>query len=283
MQPVPGHGISTAYGIRGKHWSCNANASGGVHTGADFAAPQGTQIVAPISGQIRWRNYGAAFGSHQFAISPDLGQPFAEGEVFFAHTTTRPKDGSYVKAGDPIAKVGAEGNVTGPHLHMEYHATTKGVWNCNVHNNPQPVIDWKDSPAMKSVYAYKYSGKPGKPQALPKGTYVKLDSLDTPDPTFSGLEFKMLYLNISLEWPTAGGVGNARVKYVREGGDATAYQDFALNASQDSFLLTHMHMETGEKDKGGIWWVKLTGDMKDTSVIAESAYSKWAEIRKDLN
>ena len=93
MQPVPGHGISTPYGKKG--WSC------GFHTGADFAAPMGAQIVAPIAGQIRHRNYGAAFGNHQFAISPDAGQPFAAGEVFFAHTSTRLADGVRVKAGQP--------------------------------------------------------------------------------------------------------------------------------------------------------------------------------------
>lgn len=145
MQPVPGHGVSTPYGKRGKYWSCRKNSAGeGIHTGADFAAPQGTQIVAPISGQIRWRSYGSAFGNHQFAISPDPGQPFADGEVFFAHTTTRPANGSYVKAGDKIAKVGSEGNVTGAHLHMEYMPKTKGKWTCDVQANPQPVIDWQE-------------------------------------------------------------------------------------------------------------------------------------------
>lgn len=136
MQPVPGYGVSTPYGKKG--WSC------GFHTGADFAAPMGAQIVAPIAGQIRHRNYGAAFGRHQFAISPDPGQPFAAGEVFFAHTSTRPADGKRVKAGDKIAKVASEGNSTGPHLHMEYHPRQKGTWGCDVVANPQPIIDWKD-------------------------------------------------------------------------------------------------------------------------------------------
>ena len=140
--PVPGVGISTPYGKRGSHWSCNEDSSGnGVHTGVDFACAAGTNIVAPIAGQVRHRSYGSAFGSHQFAISPDPGQPFADGEVFFAHTKTRPGDGVYVNIGDYLAEVGAEGNVTGAHLHFEYHPTSKGSWSCAVHANPQPVLD----------------------------------------------------------------------------------------------------------------------------------------------
>lgn len=57
-----------------------------------------------------------------------------------AHTTTRPADGKRVKIGDQIATVGAEGNVTGPHLHMEYHPTSKGRWSCSSHANPAPVL-----------------------------------------------------------------------------------------------------------------------------------------------
>lgn len=138
--PIPGRPIGTPYGRRGHAWSCHRNSDGGIHTGVDFPAPTGTQIYAPIDGQIRHRNYGAAFGRHQFAISPDPGEPFGAGEVFFAHTITRPADGQRVKIGDKIAQVGAEGNVTGPHLHFEYHPNTKGTWNCSVIANPAPVL-----------------------------------------------------------------------------------------------------------------------------------------------
>lgn len=131
--PVPGYKITTPYGKAG--WSC------GFHTGADLAAPMGTPIVAAIAGQIRHRNYGSAFGNHQFAISPDPGQPFADGEAFYAHTTDRPPDGQYVTVGQLVAHVGSEGNSTGPHLHFEYHPEQKNTWGCHVVANPQPLID----------------------------------------------------------------------------------------------------------------------------------------------
>ena len=144
--PIPGVAVSTPYGKRGSMWSCKEDSNGnGIHTGVDFACGSGTNIYAPIAGQIRHRSYGSAFGNHQFAISPDPGEDFGDGEVFFAHTTNRPKDGVYVKIGDYLADVGAEGNVSGPHLHFEYHPHDKGTWSCSVIADPQPVLDYGES------------------------------------------------------------------------------------------------------------------------------------------
>lgn len=148
--PIPGNGVDTAYGKSGDLWSC------GFHTGVDFAAPYGTLIVAPIAGQIRHRNYGSALGNHQFAISPDPGQPFGDGEVFFAHTYDRLPDGTYVGIGEGIAHVGEEGNATGPHLHLEYHPQEKNSWGCSVCANPQVVLDHGggSSPAPPGATVY---------------------------------------------------------------------------------------------------------------------------------
>lgn len=148
--------VTTPYGRRGTSWSCSKDASGkGVHTGCDLAGPVGTPIYAPIDGQIRHRSYGPAFGNHQFAISPDVGQAFAEGEVFFAHTRTRLADGVYVKAGQKIAEIGLEGNTTGAHLHMEYHPDTKNKWNCSVHANPAPILAHGAKPTVGGPYVTK--------------------------------------------------------------------------------------------------------------------------------
>jgi hypothetical protein len=150
--PIPGVNVSTPYGKRGPYWSCNDNGSGGVHTGVDFAASSGTDVVAPIPGQIRHRNYGSSFGQHQFAISPDPGQAFADGEVFFAHMTSRPADGVYVDVGDYLGNVGAEGNVSGPHLHLEFHADTKNQWSCSTHDDPAPILAYTADQAPAGAY-----------------------------------------------------------------------------------------------------------------------------------
>lgn len=141
----PGYEVTTKYGKRGSMWSCNKDVNGnGIHTGDDWAAPRGTPILAPIAGQIRHRNYGErVFGPYQFAISPDPGEPFGDGEVFIAHGLTRLPDGTRVTIGQRISAVGNLGNATGYHAHAEYMPHTKNVWRCGVHADPTPVWAYK--------------------------------------------------------------------------------------------------------------------------------------------
>lgn len=135
MKPV-NMAVGTPYGRKGPMWkSC------GWHTGDDFECDMGTRLVAAISGTIRHRNYGKSFGPYQFAISPSPGQPFADGEVFYAHTLDRLPDGTEVQMGDFVARSGNLGNVSGPHLHFEFHPNTKNQWGCNVVADPQPIYD----------------------------------------------------------------------------------------------------------------------------------------------
>lgn len=140
--PIPGSTVGTRFGVRGGSWSCDDNGSGGIHTGLDLPAARGTQIYAPIAGTIRHRSYGSAFGPNQFAISPSAGMPFADGEVFLAHTISRLPDGTEVAIGDPIANVGDEGNAHGYHLHLEYMPSSKGQWHCGIHADPQEILDF---------------------------------------------------------------------------------------------------------------------------------------------
>lgn len=137
--PVRGYGVSTPYRKVGSWWKAC-----GWHTGVDIAAPRGTPIYAPIAGTIRHRNYGSCFGSRQFVISPSAGQPFAAGEVFFAHVLSRLPDGTRVEAGQKISEVGSEGCSSGPHLHLEYHSV-KQQWSCGVMRDPAPILAWQPS------------------------------------------------------------------------------------------------------------------------------------------
>ena len=239
--PVPAqYPISTPYGKRGSDWSCNKNSQGqGVHTGDDFAAPKGTEIYATIDGQIRHRNYGSAFGNHQFAISPDPGQPFEDGEVFYAHTYDRPKDGTYVKAGDLVAHVGDEGNVTGAHLHYEFHPNTKGTWSCSVHADPDPTYE---GDAMSD---YWYSGKPSGTLKVGQ-SYVNLD-IDEWDPAKASIEHVLTYINCSgFKWANGAKAGRIRVRIDRGNDDFTGYQDYVVTPDQPEFLITHTYFEKGD-------------------------------------
>lgn len=102
--------VTTKFGIKGSMWSS------GRHEGVDYAAPTGAVVVAPVDGKVVkvGQCWGAAFGSKSVLMKVD------GGHLLFAHLSSNSvKVGQDLKAGDVIGKVGADGNVTGPHLHME--------------------------------------------------------------------------------------------------------------------------------------------------------------------
>jgi murein DD-endopeptidase MepM/ murein hydrolase activator NlpD len=141
MNPVPDHpGVDTPYGRRGPYWSCDKDSHGdGIHTGADFAAPEGAKVVAARPGKLYRTNHGSSFGNHQVEVRCSDGT-----RDFYAHMRSWTEE-RQVNAGDKVGEVGQEGNATGPHLHFERHATTTGGWSCSVVRDPQPSIDWDDS------------------------------------------------------------------------------------------------------------------------------------------
>lgn len=84
------------------------------HTGLDFAAPSGTSILAVANGVVTSAAYDGAYGN-KTVITLDDGT-----ELWYCHQTSfLVNAGDTVSAGDVIGTVGATGNVTGPHLHLE--------------------------------------------------------------------------------------------------------------------------------------------------------------------
>ena len=109
--PVPGRKVTYPYGVK------NSRYAAGYHTGEDYAAPTGSNVVAVRSGTIRWSNdNGGAYGKWM-GLDADNGRTYV-----YCHLSVRGlKAGAKVTAGQVIGKVGATGNVTGPHLHFEDH------------------------------------------------------------------------------------------------------------------------------------------------------------------
>lgn len=109
--PVPGKRVTYRYGVR------NPRYAAGFHTGDDYAAPTGRSVVAVRSGRIRWsNNNGGAYG-RWIGLDADNGRTYV-----YCHLSSRlVKAGTRVTAGKRIGRVGATGNVTGPHLHFEDH------------------------------------------------------------------------------------------------------------------------------------------------------------------
>ncbi|WP_405461684.1 peptidoglycan DD-metalloendopeptidase family protein [Streptomyces sp. NBC_00101] len=98
----------TPFGKAGLMWS------NGRHTGLDFPAATGTSIRAVDSGMVTQAVNGGPYGKH---LQIDHGHGLSS---LYAHMSSMlAKATAGVTRGQVIGKVGATGNVTGPHLHLE--------------------------------------------------------------------------------------------------------------------------------------------------------------------
>ena len=135
--PVPTkYQITTPYGVRGPRWSS------GHHQGVDFACPVGTPIYSPVNGKVvgvgQIQTWGPAFGRH--AVIIEFKYKKKTYWLLLAHCSSdRVKIGDVVFAGQHVANSGAEGNVSGPHLHLEVQTTR--WWSKIKDVNPQFVLD----------------------------------------------------------------------------------------------------------------------------------------------
>ncbi|MFJ6411075.1 M23 family metallopeptidase [Streptomyces hydrogenans] len=108
--PLSSYTLTSTYMQSGSMWSS------GYHTGLDFAAPTGTPLKAVHGGTIKSAGWSGSYG---YRIVLEL----ADGtEVWYCHLSSMTVGaGQTVTTGETIGRVGATGNVTGPHLHMEVH------------------------------------------------------------------------------------------------------------------------------------------------------------------
>ncbi|NEB17075.1 peptidoglycan DD-metalloendopeptidase family protein [Streptomyces coelicoflavus] len=89
-----------------------------LHTGVDFAAPQGAQVVAARRGRVVFAALTSAYGNR---IVIDHGTIQGKRvETTYSHLSSLGTAvGQTVEAGAPIGRVGSTGLSTGPHLHFE--------------------------------------------------------------------------------------------------------------------------------------------------------------------
>lgn len=121
------------------------------------------------------------------------------------------------------------------------------------------------------AYTTSYGGKPAGVATVPAdGDWHRLD-IDTDDPTHSGLEVQEMYAHCDLTWADPNRCGNIRVKYVRESGDATAYQDFTVVPGRADFLISHNHSERGQAHQGGRWWMQVSEGLAKVTVTTRYA------------
>lgn len=105
--PTSAYTLTSHYGDSGSMWSS------GHHTGLDFAAPTGTPVKAVAAGKITSAGWSGAYGYRIVLELPD------GTEIWYCHLSSMSVTSGAVGAGETIGRVGATGNVTGPHLHLE--------------------------------------------------------------------------------------------------------------------------------------------------------------------
>ncbi len=98
------------------------------HGGLDLAVGYGTPIMAVADGTVKTAGYNGGYGN---LVVIEHGNGV---ETYYGHCSSLlVKEGTQVKAGDTIARVGSTGNSTGNHLHFEIRINGVAV-------NPQKYI-----------------------------------------------------------------------------------------------------------------------------------------------
>lgn len=95
-----------------------------MHSGRDLAAPEGTPVVAALSGRVMSSGDAGGYG---LAIEIEHDNP--RRITLYGHLSELyVREGDRVRQGDVIGRVGSTGRSTGPHLHFELRMPQEGGW-----------------------------------------------------------------------------------------------------------------------------------------------------------
>lgn len=108
IKPAEGF-ISSEFGTREEEGDIVTS----YHNGIDIGVVTGTDVKSATDGEVIWRAESSSYGNYIKIKNGDLVTLYAHCSELLANV------GDSVKQGDIIAKSGATGNVTGPHLHFE--------------------------------------------------------------------------------------------------------------------------------------------------------------------
>jgi murein DD-endopeptidase MepM/ murein hydrolase activator NlpD len=106
----------TVLPTQGQLTTCYCMRWGQMHYGLDLAAPLGTPILSAADGVVLRAGPASGFGNAVY-IQDEDGDVHIYGHMRYYDVEA----GDIVHAGDQIAKVGNQGQSTGPHLHYEIH------------------------------------------------------------------------------------------------------------------------------------------------------------------
>ncbi|MCT0202625.1 M23 family metallopeptidase [Synechococcus sp. CS-603] len=95
-----------------------------MHAGRDLAAPEGTPVVAALSGRVVSSGLAGGYG-----LAVELEHQSPKRRTLYGHLSELfVKEGEWVEQGTVIGRVGSTGLSTGPHLHFELRQPENGGW-----------------------------------------------------------------------------------------------------------------------------------------------------------
>ena len=95
-----------------------------MHSGRDLAAPEGTPVVAALTGRVVSSGLAGGYG---LAVEIEHDRPLRR--TLYGHwSELYVKEGDTVRQGEVIGRVGSTGLSTGPHLHFELRLPQDGGW-----------------------------------------------------------------------------------------------------------------------------------------------------------
>ncbi|WP_449280371.1 M23 family metallopeptidase [Leucobacter sp.] len=164
------------------------------HTGTDFAAPDGTPLLAAADGTVTVAEFSGGYGGLIVIEHQIDGTTVATVYAHMWEHGIRVQVGDQVTAGQHIGDTGSSGNSTGPHLHFEVRLggtngehTDPAAW-LNTHNAadlPEPETGTSQGDCDTS------NGSPGGEPEPVDGDPDRL----VPDPTSDGqITARMLHL-----------------------------------------------------------------------------------------
>ena len=140
-----------------------------MHTGIDYAAPQGTRVLAPSDGVVSFRGWKGGYGN-AVMLTHDNGM-----ETLYGHLSAFISGvdvGTRVNAGTVIGLVGSTGHSTGPHLHYEVRINGQPVNPATV-ALPTPQLATADRAALQI-----YRGKVDEVMQAVRGLPVMVSQVD---------------------------------------------------------------------------------------------------------
>ena len=95
-----------------------------MHAGRDLAAPEGTPVVAALSGRVVSSGLAGGYG-----LAVEIEHEGPRRRTLYGHLSELyVKEGERVRQGEVIGRVGSTGLSTGPHLHFELRLPQDGGW-----------------------------------------------------------------------------------------------------------------------------------------------------------